>query len=316
MKKFISLFTVVSLVIVSICSTYVSVDATSTVDYVSKIDSGLIQVMDNATDTETIPVIVWFNEIDLEKVNQKIENELSKQIVNNKVSEETQELFDLKTNDPSISKNRVKIQDIEDNLTIADSQQLIKTERKFFKREYLNKNKSVCDKIEDKIGEIDITYISHYAPCIEVNLTKGQILSIVNISEVNNISYYNHDDIEFDFASEIDVVDSGKSQLANLTACGIQENIDKYNLTGSGINVGIIDTGFTYDSLNTYFSRVNISTDINCTPMTEKECKQNERGNSFSHGDYVSSIIGANGKNFKGAVKDCNMYLTNAADTY
>ncbi len=132
MKKIISLLTIVSLIIVSICGTYVSVDATS-VGYTSKIDSALLKIMDNATDTEEIPVAVWFYEIDLDSANQKIEKELDKQIVKNEVSEETQDLFDLKTNNPSISKNCVKIEDIEENVSTADSNSLLILKEKFIR---------------------------------------------------------------------------------------------------------------------------------------------------------------------------------------
>ncbi len=144
-----------------------------------------------------------------------------------------------------------------------------------------------------------------------MSLTKGQILEIVNISEVKKFFYYDSNDIKIAPDADLNTLESGKSQLENLTASGIQENIDKHKLTGSGVNVGIIDTGFTYDTLNTYFSRINISTNVARTPMTEEECKNspNEGGHSNTHGDYVASIIGANGNDFKGAVKDCNMYF-------
>ncbi|MGN1132783.1 MAG: hypothetical protein ACI4RL_07720, partial [Ruminococcus sp.] len=224
----------------------------------------------------------------------------------------------LKNNNYSITQGKGFIESIERNVSTFDSQELISTERKILKKEYSNNNINNIKKIIKKLGNsISVNYIHHYSPCVELELTKSQIITVSKLNTIQNIFYYNPSDIKTINSTDMNIITTGKSQLENLQASGIQYNIDQYNLTGEGVNVGIIDSGFSYDTLETYFSRINISTNVEFTPMTEEECRiSSNNKESHTHGDYVSTIIGANGYDFKGAVKDCNMYFTNNGPNY
>lgn len=270
-------------------------------DIYKSIDSELKTKLDALSDNDKVPVAIWYKDLSMTNVNSQICDEVDKSIDNDKISEDTLNLFKLKINDESISRQRIKIEDIDKNVSTSDGTYLNKLTRNILKRNYISYYQKILNKFDNAISKKDIIFASHYAPYLQAKLTKSQIKKICNSCYIEKICYFDNTKNESTPCSDIDTmtVSSDDKQTENLTVSGIKENNDKYGLTGKGVTVGVIDEGFSYKHLNKNFSRINPITNVN-----------GEISKEGKHGDYVSAIIGAKNEEFSGAVSDCNMYFS------
>ena len=272
-----------------------------------KIDEELKIKIETLSDDEKVPVAIWYKDLDVSNVNDQICEKLNKSIDMNKISKDTLNLFKLRINDKSISRKRLKVEDIDENVSTRDGSYLNKVIRANFKSNYTSYFQNILSKFENILDEKSIIFASHYSPYFQAKLTKSQIEDISKSNLIEEIVYFDSTKLKFNTCSDTDVstVSSDDQQTENLTATGIKKNIDDYNLTGAGVTVGIIDDGFSYQHLNMNFSRINYNTNV-----------YGEISTNGTHGDYTSAIIGANNANFKGAVSDCNMYFAKGSPNY
>lgn len=276
-------------------------------DIYKSIDSELKTKLDALSDNDKVPVAIWYKDLSMTNVNSQICDELDKSIDNDKISEDTLNLFKLKINDESISRQRIKIEDIDKNVSTSDGTYLTKLTRNILKRNYISYCQKILNKFDNVISKKDIIFASHYAPYLQANLTKSQIENISNSNYIDKICYFDRTQIKSENCSDLSTVSTSSEdeQTKNLTATGMKRLVDEFKLTGKGINVGVIDDGFSLKHLKKNFSRINLSTNV-----------YGQIKDDGTHGDYVSAIIGAKNDEFSGVVSNCNMYFASGSSNF
>lgn len=298
---------IISTVIALSMSVPICVGATSKNVNEEKIDVVLQTKLDGLGNDDIIPVSLWFEEIDYDKVNNEVID-----IVDNEVSDAVLSILEANGDDRTLldSQSREVKKTIEEQKQDSlDMQKAIEAERDISSRKQLLENESNYDKLfsEDKP---EIIYTCKYAPNIDLYLSKAQIYEVANSSEVTKLYYA---DPTINLTTDEEVQTSDGNEIAEyptyFNVTGISSSKSVFGLYGAGVNVGIYDGNFSRTDDVTYFARSNIKgTCISDDAYVEK--------NNYSHGSMVACIIGGTKKDsagkiiYQGAAPYSNLYLT------
>lgn len=285
----------------------ICVGATSKNVNEEKIDVVLQTKLDGLGNDDIIPVSLWFEEIDYDKVNNEVID-----IVDNEVSDAVLSILEANGDDRTLldlQSREVKKTIEEQKQDSLDMQKAIEAERDISSRKQLLENESNYDKLfsEDKP---EIIYTCKYAPNIDLYLSKAQIYEVANSSEVTKLYYA---DPTINLTTDEEVQTSDSNEIAEyptyFNVTGISSSKSVFGLYGAGVNVGIYDGDFSRTDDVTYFARSNIKgTCISDDAYVEK--------NNYSHGSMVACIIGGTKKDsagkiiYEGAAPYSNLYLT------
>lgn len=277
---------------------------------ISKIDKVLLEKMENCSESEMIPVSVWFTDIDYDKVNDKVVTDFKDKVSSDvldiaNANGNTKDLLALNANEQKKSIEKQKSDSLE-------MQNIIVGRRKIAAKLQKENNEKVMNDLFSSKNQPKIIYSSKYAPNVDMYLTKEQINDISKSSDVVKI-YYADPDIEIsvdEITSDSEVTTFGNAadypaKYFNVT--GISSTRDAYGLNGTGVNVGVFDTEFTNPDNVNYFSNNNVI-----------EIKNNGgtlfNSPGYSHGNLVSSIIAGQkiaedgSVEYEGAAPKANMY--------
>ena len=298
---------IISTVIALSMSVPICVGATSKNVNEEKIDVVLQTKLDGLGNDDIIPVSLWFEEIDYDKVNNEVID-----IVDNEVSDAVLSILEANGDDRTLldlQSREVKKTIEEQKQDSLDMQKAIEAERDISSRKQLLENESNYDKLfsEDKP---EIIYTCKYAPNIDLYLSKAQIYEVANSSEVTKLYYA---DPTINLTTDEEVQTSDSNEIAEyptyFNVTGISSSKSVFGLYGAGVNVGIYDGDFSRTDDVTYFARSNIKgTCISDDAYVEK--------NNYSHGSMVACIIGGTKKDsagkiiYEGAAPYSNLYLT------
>lgn len=214
----------------------------------NKISTDLLQQMNQSDNDSTIPVVVWFNDI-----------EYSEESISAQANSTLETIKSAKVDTPETS---AKIDDFSsllssgDNPTkLNDTQIMIEAKRKILSSLYIQAN---FEKIEtllsqnSTINETQVKWISQFSPIAQMNLTKEQILEI----STNNIV----EEMCFDTPTTSTTSDNLiKSDDPNTVTTSYKIWQKSTNITyvkslgydGSGVKVGLCDGGkLDYPNLN------------------------------------------------------------------
>lgn len=239
----------------------------------SKISDELLQKME--ADEAEYSVMVWLKDIDYETVNQEVEavthhswNEI--EMAENAVYAGQAERMVQNAGVQSVGNEMQMAFDEQTVLELSVVQmqvdEMIITERQIASEAYMRQNISIVD---DYGLQMDVEYVSRYAPAFFANLTKGQILELSRDDQVEKISYLNNevvvdDDIEM-FDKMENAVAANTVSVPNtsyLTYMGADKV--KAALNGSGVKIGLMDakkiTSLSHSELK----------DANIVPLDEK----------------------------------------------
>lgn len=271
----------------------------------SKISAELLEKME--TDEQEYSVMVWLKDIDYEAVNQEVEavtdNSWSRiELAENAVYAVQAERMAQNAEAQSVEN---EAQMAFDGQTVSELsaiqlqvEKMITVERQIASEAYMKQNIDVvtaCDL------QMNVEYISRYAPVFVATLTKEQILELNSNGDVEKISYFYNEimmseDVEvFDEAEN--VVEANASSVPDTSYLAYM-GADKVKaaLNGSGVKVGLLDgkkiTSASHSELN--------NSDI--IPLVQR--------NSFS-GDHSTSmariICGTYGVAPKSIVYSCGL---------
>lgn len=298
---------IISTVIALSMSVPICVGATSKNVNEEKIDVVLQTKLDGLGNDDIIPVSLWFEEIDYDKVNNEVID-----IVDNEVSDAVLSILEANGDDRTLldlQSREVKKTIEEQKQDSLDMQKAIEAERDISSRKQLLENESNYDKLfsEDKP---EIIYTCKYAPNIDLYLSKAQIYEVANSSEVTKLYYA---DPTINLTTDEEVQTSDSNEIAEyptyFNVTGISSSKSVFGLYGAGVNVGIYDGDFSRTDDVTYFARSNIKgTCISDDAYVEK--------NNYSHGSMIACIIGGTKKDsagkiiYEGAAPYSNLYLT------
>lgn len=298
---------IISTVIALSMSVPICVGATSKNVNEEKIDVVLQTKLDGLGNDDIIPVSLWFEEIDYDKVNNEVID-----IVDNEVSDAVLSILEANGDDRTLldlQSREVKKTIEEQKQDSLDMQKAIEAERDISSRKQLLENESNYDKLfsEDKP---EIIYTCKYAPNIDLYLSKAQIYEVANSSEVTKLYYA---DPTINLTTDEEVQTSDSNEIAEyptyFNVTGISSSKSVFGLYGAGVNVGIYDGDFSRTDDVTYFARSNIKgSKISDDAYVEK--------NHYSHGSMVACVIGGTKKDsagkiiYEGAAPYANLYLT------
>lgn len=264
------------------------VRATTATVSTEKIDKELLEIIDSAKSNDTIPVAIWFNEID----SQKIENDVKSAVKMNKASFE--ESFSSSSERKATS----------ERYTHADVDKYIETERELYSKAQTESHNAFIEKHDwlqtNKRGtnEEKIKFVSKYAPMMIAELTVNEILSLSKNTDIQSIAYLPNQ--EFVNASNI---------ANSVTKADVVR--DTIGYTGSGIKIGMIELEMP-DPNSLYLSEKGIVYDPSVSRVYS------------DHATLVASIMIGNiirmespegdELSFEGVAPDAKLYATRIVD--
>ena len=206
----------------------------------------LKSVLSNAKKNDAIPVCVWFEDIDHNKAAKEIEKQVgfSKDEIITKAKgcltkAELATIEEIKKT-PVLTKEMVnKYLEVSESLRQYEANftsQYIQQERELEKTLY---NAASTDMIKEaKINAEQIYFISNYAPFLILEMTASEIQQLATNKAVTCISCYDEPEL-VDCATT-----TGWETVKETTR--ISKIFSDINLSGNGVNVGILETGNVY----------------------------------------------------------------------
>lgn len=295
-----SLVIVCSLIIVSIMPAFANTSNKNIIE--TKISNELEKALNKIEDNDKLDVSLWFEDIDRSVIKNNVQQKLQDDIDNNIVSQSALDLA--MCNDDSENSLWDNIKKGQ-NTSSDEVNKVIATERKvsatMYKEEnykkYLNlfSDKSESSLAQNKSNLPKLIYSCHYAPNIDIELTKAQINQIVQSNSVKSINYINNvklinDDMNLNTDDDDDNYDTS---YFNVT--GLSQARDIWGLNGNGMKVGIIEASSNASPATLNNSSVTIvyGNDSNFMDL---------------HGTLVACIMVGNMPNYKGAIPNAALY--------
>jgi len=202
---------------------------------IDKISGSLAERLDHIDESEMdqkMPLYVWYKDIDQISVDNEVEKligltreELS---IDNPVFSES----DTMQNDSieewmnSYLKSTNSARELEEQRT----DKFIMTRRDLSREKYSVKSEKIKESISLK--DEDIIFNSEYAPMIICEMTKNEVLEALKQPQIEFVNIYEELQIEACTPSSV----KSTTHIDNLHS--------KLNLTGQGVKIGMIDTGF------------------------------------------------------------------------
>lgn len=238
-----------------------------------KIDGELLLLMENASDNEKIPVIIWFTDINHDAIEISAKAEKLNQSLNINFTDQnilSPKKLDKDSMDSYIEFKREKSREAYSSANIEKFNSIFpKTEKRLF---------MTVQRVQPVI-----TYASVYTPTITLKLTKAEIETVNDSPLVDRIYY-----------DPIDVEDFDTMNVAtNITQTAYIR--DTLGFKGDGIKIGQIES---------YVPEFNNTTFTLSRTFADSTAPTNPSNN---HADQVASImVGRNG----GIVPNATLYST------
>lgn len=276
------------LILALLCSIVVfSVGAENESTVSVQCDMELKERMEIATETEKIPVYIWYQDIDQTVVDNEVEKELSYNIDDISVDFEmpSYELIEKAMN--SDVDSHKEIDNYLSKTKTSRAKEKIKTDNYLSKRRSLSRteyNKKSNDILKEfSIDSENIIFNSQYAPMIIAELTVSQIEDLKKSDSIKRLSLFK------ELVEEEQSIDSA-IETANVD---MLKDINILGLTGEGIKVGIIENKSV--RISQYEESGRYTVPDNATPSiryTEEGVKLKDYGNVVVVGNTTESTEG------------------------
>jgi len=307
MSRKIKLSVISILLITTMLCTFLILPVSATIEaeakVLEKIDPVLLEKMETASPDEKILVSIWFNDIDKNSIIEKTQKQIQRSVLNSSIQN-----TELKLND-------IKNYTYELKIPIDTIQKIINFERKNFMISYSENNQNNIDTILSIINQNmlyeqdkpEIIYVCKLAPNAHVKLTKEQIEKIIRLNFIDFV--YAYDENECFDTHETEEYSSTQSSYTTTYSTvsydltNVSYMRDTLKLTGAGIKIGLLDSGYLYKGINNneytaeYFKNSNITKHNSTTNNTDSV-----------HADRVASILVGKQKNYVGVVPDAELY--------
>lgn len=198
-----------------------------------------------------VPVYIWLTDVDHDEVIQETENELGYgaddlDIVDEYISDELAVAIRnlSEKEDSSVKDELQKYMKKTEKKRKAEKEKTdkyISKKRSNYKDRYNKKSKNFLDKA--KISKEEIIFISQYAPMIIAELTLKQIEKVAKDDSVTDIEMYYELVAETSSTMDEDSIAEAVSTMEELKASTKINIIHDIGLTGSGVKVGVKDSG-------------------------------------------------------------------------
>lgn len=295
----------------------------------NKIDPDLLQRLNSMEKWEQIDVSVWLIEPDKSEIVKEARSRLKMRIEQGSVGERALLYADMQQNDVNPLKMYAadQKQDIvqlesrtKHELTSAEAQAVVETEREAASGFYTEQNRQVFDRLFPKtqVGlfrsipkeQPEVLYSCKYAPNVMMTLTKSEIMTIINSDEVESIYYAPPAEEalaepEIPLIEEQSAVEESTIPVVWQKITGIEYMRDTLHKDGSGIKIGQVEAGVLDDSKPSFqYAKDNNKIHI-------------LNGSRTDHPTYVASIMIGKTQNYTGIVPEAELYASsNQGQTY
>lgn len=292
-------------------------------DFELKIDSVLLEKLNDMEGDDSVDVSVWLTNIDKQEEEKKILEALNEKISKNELPAEVIGLFDFESEYGKNNSVEKDIKAIDEAVDTKAMQLAVSTKRKASAEVYEKTNGEKLKALfnEEQINN-DIIFKSHYAPYIVITLSKNDILRVAKSELVDSLYYFDTEAETVCQPEDADIIqnlnsssnnnlESNRSGIYNFSSyqyemTGIDYMRDVLGYTGEDVKVGIIDGWFALSNEIDYLVENNV----------HRHCLPDSLLNQYSsHGNDVACIIAGNynntvtGDSFIGAVPDAELYL-------
>lgn len=232
-----------------------------------KISVALTEKMQESSDSDILPVWVWFTDIDEEKLEYKVESitGLTKDTIDMPLAEIPLELDAALNDNANFSDVRVA----EMLQTYIDDTSVQRNEEKYNSEFYTHTKRAIAaDEFDKQNAEIinelgiedeKVIFQSSLTPSSIINLTKSQILDVIKSDKVVSIDLCEYSDAEM-CPPDSEQVNESPSMVSwyglDRSTMRVDDVLDATGLTGSGVNVLVFDHGWV-SSKQDFFDYVN-----------------------------------------------------------
>ena len=297
MKKILSMSFVLIIILLSVLPTY----ALDNSLVKNKLDNGLELKLNDIDKDERVHVSIWFSDVDKEQVKDKL-YEKCKATKNADIYTKTEKLLFGEVCDIPVGYKGDYLsyaKEYYSDITQEDFQYISNKKREVFRNEYQTHNQKNLNKIKDILEDdnIKVTFISKYAPNIEVELTKEDISKVCGLDIVEDICLVSEDTELLTNETSIisDLNDDSDYDDTFFEVTGLLESRERFS--GSGMKVGVIEIGSILDK-----NRINPD---NITIVRDGTSNKD-------HGNTVVGIMVADTEEFVGAIPDAHLFYASA----
>ena len=230
-------------------------DKSASFNWENKIDKTLWLKMKEIDDDTMIPVSIWLKDISHEAIKKKVEKELAFEIDNNIINSDAIDVAFY--NDLFASKNESRFDDYHSfeslsqkakNVSVSDTQLVIKTERSIASQVYSESNLSKIEKICNDT-DYSIIYISRYAPNVELYLLKQDIIKCSR-NPLTDCVYYCDPNTKLyeDELSDLSISSRDTYDTTFYHVTGLDTARSAFGLNGTGMKVGMLDNYYPMEN--------------------------------------------------------------------
>ena len=225
----------------------------------NKIDSVLREKINSMSDSDKVPVSVWFEDIDYKEVKNQVEERLKSDTRAFAVSQKAIDLafYDVENTLTDIELSTDVLCDTYSEITTEEVKAVIEEERAVVSTLYQTHNQNIIDNIYEDSAltkvvnkrnsnaeNLQIDYVCRYAPNVNMTLTKEEIL---RVAENNNVTEIYYVDTSSESNLRQGVIDDGYDEedepydMTFFNVTGLATARDAWGLDGQGMNVGMVD---------------------------------------------------------------------------
>lgn len=222
-----------------------------------KITDELNQIIKDASDEEEIPVYIWFDDIDIKRINQQAEQNVG--FTQQYIEESEQNIpnvdtsiFDLDDEHFSVEFKRYIEETREQRMSVLNMQnELIFAQRQLAKNAYEEYNNHQLAEL--RIPDESIIYVSVFSPVVIASLNKKDIFSLSDMANVVELGYKNNTSPEEAFAYALPAVQADYTR-------------NTLGFDGSGVKIGMYDAGSVGSHSELSSSNINNISGLSVSP--------------------------------------------------
>lgn len=262
MKKLLSVLITVTLILSSCIIAFAHNNNNE--ETFSKLDSALIEKLEQSNDDDIISVWVWFKDVDKEvfenaKANARESSGLTEGQYSYALTEQEKDAF----NNNQFKDDKEWVDSFNNALDSYSKRTAVERAEYYKKyREYQNAFRQEMSGIfterntetKNKLGidDSEVDFLSILTPSAILNISKSKILEIKNNNEIQFIYYYEVQDLPEPTNPYYN------DQMVNMD---IDKTKERFNASGSGINVLMNDTGLIWEN-NSFYQNIPNRTNI------------------------------------------------------
>lgn len=293
-------------------------------DFELKIDSVLLEKLNDMEGDDSVDVSVWLTNIDKQEEEKKILEALNEKISKNELPAEVIGLFDFESEYGKSHSLNMDIKSVDKAVDTKAMQLAVSTKRKASAEVYEKTNNQKIKSLfnQQQINN-DIIFKSKYTPNFVITLSKNEVMRIAESVLVDSLYYYDvqaesciqsDDELEIRQTVDSDMMNNrerDRSGIYNFSTyqyemTDIDYMRDTLGYTGENVKIGIYDSTFANSNSIDYFNTDNLHFDCINNTLLDQYTSHGNVAACIIAGDYYNADTG---DSFVGAAPDADLYF-------